>query len=92
MAPLNQKILPILFTAVFPAPRIVSGIQRRYAGSSTGEESPCNAGDAGSISGLGRSTGERVGYPLQYSWDSLVAQLVKNLPATWETYLGLILG
>ena len=33
-----------------------------------------------------------MGYPLQDSWASLVAQLVKNLPATWETYLGLILG
>ena len=35
--------------------------------------------------GLGRSTGEGIGYPLQYSWASLVAQLVKNLPAMWET-------
>ena len=88
MAPLNQKILPILFTAVFPAPRIVSGIQRRYAGSSTGEESPCNAGDADSVSGLGRSTGERVGYPLQYSWASHAAQLVKNPPAMQVRSLG----
>ena len=90
MAPLNQKILPILFTAVFPAPRIVSGIQTRYTGSSTGEESTCNAGDPGSISGLGRSAGEGVGYPLQYSWASLVAQLVKNLPTMWETWVGKI--
>ena len=35
--------------------------------------------------GLGRSAGEALGYPLQYSWASLVAQLVKNLPAMWET-------
>ena len=35
--------------------------------------------------GLGRSAGERIGYPLQYSWASLVAQLVKNLPAMRET-------
>ena len=43
-----------------------------------GKESTCNAGDPGSIPGLGRSSGEGIGYPLQYSWSSLVAQLVKN--------------
>ena len=37
--------------------------------------------------GLGRSGGEGIGYPLQYSWASLVAQLVKNLPAMWETWV-----
>ena len=37
------------------------------------------------IPGSGRSTGEGIGYPLQYSWASLVAQLVKNLPAVQET-------
>ena len=41
---------------------------------------PCSAGDPGSIPWSGRSTGERIGYPLQYSWASLVFQLVKNLP------------
>ena len=50
-----------------------------------GKESVCNAGDPGSIPGLGRSAGEGICYPLQYSWASLVAQLVKKLPATWET-------
>ena len=44
-------------------------------------------GDLGSIPGLGRSTGEWIGYPLQYSWASLVAQLVKNPPAMWETWV-----
>ena len=39
------------------------------------------------IPGSGRSAGERIGYPLQYSWASLVAQAVKNLPATWETWV-----
>ena len=53
--------------------------------SSVGKESTCNAGDPGSISGLGRSAGEGIGYPLQYSWASLVAQLVKNPPVMWET-------
>ena len=55
------------------------------------EESACNAGDPGSIPGSGRSPGEGIDYPLQYSWASLVAQLVKNLPAmrdTWVRSLG----
>ena len=42
------------------------------------------------IPGLGRSAGEGTGYPLQYSWASLVAQLVKNLPAMRETWVGKI--
>ena len=47
-------------------------------GGSAGKESTCNAGDPGLIPGLGKSTGEGIGYPLQYSWVSLVAQLVKE--------------
>ena len=39
------------------------------------------------IPGLGRSAGEGIGYPLQYSWVSLVAQLVKNPSAMWETWV-----
>ena len=39
------------------------------------------------IPGLGRSAGERIGYPLQYSWASLVAQMTKSLPAMWETWV-----
>ena len=58
-----------------------------FPDSSVGKESTCNAGDPGSIPGSGRSTGEGIGYPLQYSWASLVAQLVKNLPAMWETWV-----
>ena len=46
--------------------------------SSVGKASACNAGDPSSIPGSGRSTGEGIGYPLQYSWALLVAQLVKN--------------
>ena len=49
--------------------------------SSVGKESACNAGDHGLIPGSGRSTEEGIGSPLQYSWASLVAQLVKNLSA-----------
>ena len=58
-----------------------------FPDSSVGKESACNAGDPGSIPGLGRSPGEGIGYPLQYSWASLVVQLVKNPPAMWETRL-----
>ena len=57
------------------------------SGSSAGKEPTCNAGDSSSIPGSGRSTGEGIGYPLQYSWASLVAQLVKNPPAIWETWV-----
>ena len=56
-----------------------------FPDSSVGKESSCNAGDPDLIPGSGRSSGEGMGYPLQYSWASLVAQLVKNLPAMWET-------
>ena len=55
--------------------------------SSVGRESPCNAGDSGLIPGLGRPAGEGIGYPLQYSWASLVDQLVKNPPAMQETWV-----
>ena len=48
------------------------------------KEFTCNAGDLSSIPGLGRSAGEGIGYPLQYSWASLVTQLVKNPPAMRE--------
>ena len=58
-----------------------------FPDSSVGKESTCNAGDPGLIPGLGRSAGEGIGYPLQYPWASLVAQLVKNLPAMQETGL-----
>ena len=58
-----------------------------FPDSSVAKESACNAGDPGLILGLGRSTGEGIGYPLQYFWASLVAQLVKNPQATWETWV-----
>ena len=58
-----------------------------FPSSSVGKESACNAEDPGSIPGSGRSTEEGIGYPLQYSWASLVTQLVKNPPAVWETWV-----
>ena len=58
-----------------------------FPDSSVGKESACNARDLGSIPGSGRSAGEGIGYPGQYSWASLVAQLVKDLPAMQETWV-----
>ena len=58
-----------------------------FPDSSVAEESTSNAGDLGSIPGSGRSAGEGMGCPLQYSSSSLVAQLVKNLPAVWGTWI-----
>ena len=55
--------------------------KEEFSNSSVGKESACNAGDLSLIPGSGRSPGEGIGYPLQYSWASLVAQLVKNPPA-----------
>ena len=56
-----------------------------FPGGSAGKESALNVGDLGSIPVLGRSPGEEIGYPPQYSWASLVALLVKNPPAMQET-------
>ena len=55
--------------------------------SSVGKESACNPGDPGSVPRSVRSPGEGIGYRLQDSWASLVTQLVKNLPTTWETWV-----
>ena len=54
--------------------------------SSAGKESTCN-GDPSSIPGSGRFPGEEIGYPLQYPWASLVAQLIKKPPAMRETWV-----
>ena len=76
-----------------PSPRIVERAEdpvSRLSGfpvSSAGKEFSCYPGDPSSIPRSGRSPGEGIGYPLQYSWSSLVAQLVKNLPAMWETWV-----
>ena len=58
-----------------------------FPGSSAGKESTFNAEDPDSIPGSGRSTGEGIGYPFQYSWAFLVAQLVKNPPAVREAWV-----
>ena len=58
-----------------------------FADSSVAKESACNAGDPSSFPGSGRCPGEGTGYPLQYCWASLVAQLVNNPPAMWGTWV-----
>ena len=58
-----------------------------FPGSSANKESACNLGDSGLIPGSERSPGKWMGYPLQYSWASLVVQMVKNLPAMLETWV-----
>ena len=59
--------------------------EKGFSDSSVGKESACNVGDPGSIPGSERSAGEGIGYLLQYSWASLMAQTAKNLPAMPET-------
>ena len=58
-----------------------------FPGSSAGKESACNAGDHSSIPGSDSSPGEGLGYSLQYSWASLVAEMVKNPPAVREIWV-----
>ena len=58
-----------------------------FLGSSAGKESACNAGNLGSIPGLGRSPGEGIGCLLHCSWAFLVVQMVKNPPAMQETWV-----
>ena len=62
-------------------------LQVDFPDSSVGKESTCNAGDPGSIPVPGGSAGEEIGYPLLYSWASLVAQLVKDLTAMQESWV-----
>ena len=71
---------------IFEDSEEILNINRALTNSLVGKEYACNAGDPGSIPGLGRSSGEGIGYPLQYAWASLVAQLVKNPPAMRETW------
>ena len=75
-------LLPVDFLSVRACPCLW-----RLPWCSVGKESTCNAGDPSWIPGSGRSAGEGIGYSLQHSWASLVAQLVKNLSAMWETWV-----
>ena len=80
---LNTNLLVLLLLSLINKHFWIGG----FSDSSVSKESACNAGDPDLIPGLGRSAGEGIGYPLQYSWASLVAQLLKNLPAMWETWV-----
>ena len=75
----EDRLLDVIFDCyIFMSPH--------FTGSSAVKQPACNAADPGSIPGLGSSPGEGIGYPLQYSWASLAAHMVKNLPAMWETW------
>ena len=71
---------------------MIPSLNQGFPYSSVGKESACNAGDPGLIPVSGRSAGGGIGYPLQYSWVSLMAQLVKNLHAMWETWVQFLGG
>ena len=91
----NNVTVIIIFLKVFNMLHIILHLLLFYSAtylicfpdSSVGKEFTCNAGDPGSIPGLGRSSGEGIGYPLQDSWASLVVQLVKNLLTMQETWV-----
>ena len=70
-----------------PQLKIPHASVRGFPGSSAGKEFSCSVGDSDLIPGSGRSAGKGIGYPLQYSWASLVAQLVKNPPAMQEIWV-----
>ena len=69
--------------SIFTSPLSIKG----FPGSSAGKESVDNAGDPSSTHGSGRSAGGWIGYPLEYSWVSLVAQTIKNPPLMQETWV-----
>ena len=77
----------IYLTVVLICISLIISKHQGFPGSSASKESACNAGNPSLIPGSGRSPEEGKGYPLQYSWASLVAQLVKNLPAMQETWV-----
>ena len=78
-----SKINFLFYLAKFTTIELSSG----FPDSSAGKEYTCNAGNPSSIPGSGRCPGKGIGYPLQYSWASLVAQMVKNLHAMQETWV-----
>ena len=81
-----DKVVPRRERVRVPFNEVAPGQCQGFPESSVGKESTCKAGDPSSIPGLGRPTGEEIDYPLLYSWTSMLAQLVKNPPAMWETW------
>ena len=87
-----MALLPVFFPSVpWRRDRLPSPVFLGCPAGSAGKESACSAGDPCLIPGSGRSAGEGIGCPLHDSRASLVAQLVKNPPAVWETWV-LFLG
>ena len=82
-------VTDLLWTLISGAPEIIicRWLYRGFPGSSAGKEFACNVGDPGSIPESRRSPGEGIGYPLQYSWTSLTAQVGKNPSAMLETWV-----
>ena len=81
----TELILPGLPVYCYCKNAIFSPYQCKFI--SVGKESTCSSGDLVLIPGLGRPTGERIGYPLQNSWAPLVAQRVKNPLAMQEIWI-----
>ena len=86
---LNLVLLKIVFWFFYQNIKIyyILHLDQDLPGNSAGKESAYNAGHPGSIPGSGRSPGEGIGYTLQYSWVSLVAQMVKNWPVMQNTWV-----
>ena len=87
---IQKAVLNLLTSSLLPlppSPVLIGQLVTLCFDNLAGKESVCNSGDPDLIPGLGRSTGDRIGYPLQHSWASIVAQLVKNPPAMWETWV-----
>ena len=91
--PWPTHLFLVSISHLFPLPFLLCGdfcslySLRSFPGRSAGKESAWNPEDPGSISGSERPPGEEIGYPLQYSWATLVAQTAKNPPAMWETWV-----
>ena len=85
----NKQLSPVVKLRTLGQDESVSSTTtyKGFPDSSIGKESACNAGDPSSITGSGRSAGEWIYYPPQYSWASLVVQLIKNPPAMRETWV-----
>ena len=81
--------MSVLFTPSITlcASRVAQLVQLIKINEKKKKKSTCNVGDPDWIPGSGRSSGEGIGYTHQYSWASLVAQMVKNSPAMWETWV-----
>ena len=86
---LSCTLLSISFSIVIPLHGIFIDTcpMRKIEFCLAGKEYACNAGDPTLIAGSRRSPGEGIGYPLQYSWASLMAQMVKHQPSMQKTWV-----